>query len=171
MRGTSAGMNFDRLAINGNATLKGTLTVTNSGTIPEGSYTILTTTGTRSGKFKTEDLPAGYTVTYKSNAVIINVPADLANSKQEENVQQGAVKPGEISILPNPAKQIITINLLSQAKKGTIEIFDANGKRVYTNVFEPNSKKSIDISKLAAGTYYVTLNDGNKLQSVKFIKQ
>jgi hypothetical protein len=67
--GTTSGTGFDVLAVTGNATLDGTLAVTNfGGFLPATAnvFRFLTVVGTRSGTFATTNLPAGHTgvVTY-----------------------------------------------------------------------------------------------------------
>lgn len=69
---TSGNVSYDLLAINGNITLQNTLNVTEiAGNIPNGNYTILTATGTITGTFATTNLPAGYTVVYNTNSVVL----------------------------------------------------------------------------------------------------
>ncbi len=61
--GSGAGTGHDQLIRAGNITLAGTLTVTQTGTVPNGTYTIINlTSGTVSGNFATTNLPVGYSV-------------------------------------------------------------------------------------------------------------
>lgn len=61
--GSGAGTGHDQLIRAGNITLAGTLTVTETGTVPNGTYTIINlTSGTVSGSFATTNLPVGYSV-------------------------------------------------------------------------------------------------------------
>lgn len=61
----------DQLQRNGNLTLSGMLTVSETGVVPGGDYTIISlTSGTISGTFGTTNLPAGYTIIYNSNNVV-----------------------------------------------------------------------------------------------------
>jgi len=173
MTGPNAGIDFDRLIINGDATLKGTLTVTASGNIPDSSYAILTTTGSVKGKFRTTNLPAGYTVIYRSNKVLITVSSsakDIASSTNEEDVASGN-NSKTFSLFPNPATQTVHINFQSTNKIAVVQIFDMNGKAMYKSTIETFGKREIDISKFVPGTYLLQLNDGGKIQSSKFIKQ
>jgi hypothetical protein len=71
----------DQLQRAGNITLNGTLTVTETGAVPDGSYTILSlTSGTVSGTFSTLNLPPQYSVTYNSNNVVVTKSAPCTPS-------------------------------------------------------------------------------------------
>ncbi len=61
--GSGPGTGHDQLLRNSSITLAGTLTVTETGTVPNGTYTIISlTSGTVSGSFATTNLPSGYTL-------------------------------------------------------------------------------------------------------------
>jgi hypothetical protein len=61
--GAGAGIGHDQLIRNSNLTLAGTLTVTETGTVPNGTYTIISlTAGSISNTFSTVNLPIGYTL-------------------------------------------------------------------------------------------------------------
>ena len=68
--GSGAGTGHDQLIRAGNITLAGTLTVTETGTVPNGTYTIINlTSGTVSGNFATTNLPGGYSVLVNATTV------------------------------------------------------------------------------------------------------
>ena len=70
--GSGPGTGHDQFVKNGNLTLKGTLRVTETGTVPDGVYTIvLVTSGTIDGDFDNVILPPGYT--YSKGAAIVLV--------------------------------------------------------------------------------------------------
>jgi hypothetical protein len=50
----------DQIQVAGNITLAGTLTVNNLGAMAEGTYTLMTYTGTASGSFATTNMPGGF---------------------------------------------------------------------------------------------------------------
>lgn len=171
--GSSAGLDFDRLLVNGNAMLNGsTLKVTASGNVPAGDYVILSCTGTRSGQFSTLDLPSGYTVTYKSNQVIVNVPENFSSqSTNQANAVAKAADATLLSLFPTVATQNINVNFQSKSKSASLKIFDENGKPVLQKNITPSILNNINISKLTAGSYFIQINDGAATQSAKFIKQ
>jgi hypothetical protein len=68
--GSGAGTGHDQLIRNSALTLAGILTVTEIGTVPNGTYTIINlTAGAVSGSFATANLPAGYTLQVNANNV------------------------------------------------------------------------------------------------------
>ncbi len=68
--GSGAGTGHDQLIRAGNITLAGTLAVTETGTVPNGTYTIINlTSGTVSGSFATTNLPGGYSVLVNATTV------------------------------------------------------------------------------------------------------
>lgn len=70
---------------------------------------------------------------------------------------------------PNPSENIIYINSnLEIGQRGTLEVFDMNGKKVMEkNVIGENNEISLNISELNSGVYLYRLND----QTNKFIKK
>lgn len=73
----------------------------------------------------------------------------------------------EITMYPNPASDKIYVKGLNSSL-GTIEIINAEGRKVLEA--EVNSDKSVDISALVPGIYYVTLkSEGIKVYSQKLI--
>jgi hypothetical protein len=62
-----------------------------------------------------------------------------------------------LSVYPNPAKNIITIATSPFIREsGTITLHDALGKEIYkTHVSSPTTQ--IDVSQYASGSYYVSL--------------
>ncbi|MBE0639477.1 MAG: hypothetical protein IH598_13250, partial [Bacteroidales bacterium] len=75
--GTGAGSGHDQLQRNGDLTLAGTITITETGIVPNGVYTIINlTSGTISGSFASVNLPAGYTL--QINAATVTVTRSLA---------------------------------------------------------------------------------------------
>ncbi len=78
------------------------------------------------------------------------------------------VKNEQISIYPNPVKDILSIDL--KAQKGNVKIFDLSGKVVKTT--EVNKSGSVDVSKLSKGVYIVEITtNGNSKVTKKIIKE
>ncbi len=74
--GSGPGTGHDQLRT-GSVTLNGNLTLTELGTIPAGTYTIISSTGTLTGTFSSITQPGGYTVIYNSNSVVVTRSAIL----------------------------------------------------------------------------------------------
>jgi len=78
-----------------------------------------------------------------------------------------------VNIYPNPASDVLfaDIQLETPADVLNYSILDAEGKVLYNmetqNVVDYLAK--FDVSDLASGTYYLRLNDGNKVQTKSFI--
>ncbi len=81
------------------------------------------------------------------------------------------VSNSEVSIFPNPAIDIINISVTNKSLElKTAQIVDLNGKIIVNNI--KITDNSIDIKKLASGTYIVILKDlEDKQFSQKFIKK
>jgi hypothetical protein len=75
-----------------------------------------------------------------------------------------------MGVFPNPATDVMYVQLPAQMGPVVLELHDAAGKLVRTMQIEPaigGISTSIDISGLARGAYYLTA--GGK--TVSFIKQ
>ena len=76
--GSGPGTGHDQFVKNGNLTLKGTLRVTETGTVPDGVYAIvLVTSGTIDGDFDNVILPPGYTYSKAAGIVIVTKSSTL----------------------------------------------------------------------------------------------
>jgi len=73
----------------------------------------------------------------------------------------------DLTIYPNPANDIL--NIVGLTDNSEIVIYDLSGK-VQKNENAQN-RVGIDISDLAAGVYFVKVNNDNKTEVLKFIKQ
>lgn len=75
----------------------------------------------------------------------------------------------QINVLPNPAKDFISINNSSTVKIEKISVFDFGGKKLYEH---NDATQNIDVSSFATGMYFVklTLENGAQLP-FRFMKQ
>lgn len=175
MNSATPGLGFDRLLVNGNVTFgNDTLEVIASDTMPAGSYTVMKWTGLRSGTIKIKDLPAGYTVSYPANKVVVTVPSNFANANnvdvEAEDTMSSTISK-VFSVFPNPASKMINVSYQIKNKSAMLQIFNIDGKAVAQTVITGGSNSKIDISNLSAGTYILQLKDGEITRSAKFIKQ
>ena len=83
---------------------------------------------------------------------------------------------GIINILPVPASNTIDVIFTTNEKTDKVQavIYDVLGRKVIDetvliNTFANNVQ--FDISHFAAGTYILTLQDGEKMVSKKFVKE
>jgi hypothetical protein len=76
---------------------------------------------------------------------------------------------GKISIYPNPALDLLTIEMESN-QEGTLKLFDFTG-RILKKVNIRASKHQLDISALPAGIYYLQVDTGSGSLHRKIIKE
>jgi len=70
-------------------------------------------------------------------------------------------------IYPNPTTEFINVSNVNFNNATTL-IFDINGKKIHNYAIENNH---INVTKLASGTYFLNIQEGNKLFKHKFIKK
>ena len=75
----------------------------------------------------------------------------------------------DVSLYPNPAKDIINITSTKSLENTSLVIYNTLGKRVKIST---NLKEQIDISKLQSGLYFYTISNQQKvIYTGKFIKK
>ena len=78
-----------------------------------------------------------------------------------------------MTIFPNPAKDVLTINLNQRDVNtiGEVYIMDASGKTIYTQYTNDQNRIEIDLSEIPSGIHFVRVVDQNGMtQTEKFIK-
>ena len=73
-------------------------------------------------------------------------------------------------LYPNPAKDAVIINGLNPSAKTIISLFNISGKLVQQSTSNGESYQ-LNIQKLAAGSYYVQIQSGEKTATLKFVKE
>lgn len=84
---------------------------------------------------------------------------------EEEVLKTDEVIKINIKIYPNPTSDFININ--TKEKINNIEVYDATGKKVISDI---NPKNQIDVRKLLKGVYYIRVMTDKKNLTSKFIK-
>ncbi len=95
----------------------------------------------------------------------ITCPCNSGNVPEQKNNQ-------EINIYPNPAQNIVNIEIISQKTKYfNIEIYTIQGKLIFMKQYK-TSPLSIDISDLSNGIYMLKIKDenGNVIKNDKIVK-
>ncbi|MDD2622137.1 MAG: T9SS type A sorting domain-containing protein [Bacteroidales bacterium] len=88
----------------------------------------------------------------------------------QQGIKQAIMSENTFLLYPNPVKGKLSIILQKQIK-GEISIYDYVGKEVKTIAFT-GSTLEIDLSELAAGSYFVNLMENNHVMASKmFIKE
>jgi hypothetical protein len=146
--------------------------VTNGSTyryLLEVDYSPTQTAGLASGS----DFPIGtttntFTITdLAGNAVMCSFDVTVdANLSVDENAFSNSIK-----LSPNPTKDIITINSITNISIDRITILDLNGRtlQTITNIGQLSEGKTIDISNLTAGMYFMKIQDSDNRIAVKRI--
>ncbi len=80
-----------------------------------------------------------------------------------------------VNLYPNPAKNFSNVSIeLSKSSRLILSLSDAAGRTVQNLEFtgyKGLNQKRIDLSKLAAGSYMLKVNNGNEIQTISFIKE
>ena len=66
-----------------------------------------------------------------------------------------------MKVYPNPTSQTLTLEVLDPSKTNIyrFELFSITGKSIITSGFSDNMVKTLDISNLSSGLYYIKLYD------------
>lgn len=83
-------------------------------------------------------------------------------------VQQMQFNP--LKIYPNPAKDVIYLNLKMTDEVGAVSVYNVSGKVVLKRSMAENTR-SVDVSSLNTGIYFVKLKVNNVWRLQRFIKQ
>ena len=96
-----------------------------------------------------------------------NMPGSCINVNVEENKTKT-----EIKIFPNPATDVIKINVNEMliSEKAIVTIYNLQGQKILQQPFN-KEKSEINISKLAKGIYFVKVNTSNSSFVDMFIKE
>jgi chitodextrinase/C1A family cysteine protease len=80
----------------------------------------------------------------------------------------GNEPPSSISVYPNPSKNLINVKANGiEFTNNTVKIFNSKGALVKVTTID----KPIDVSKLPAGVYIITVDDPKEPFSTRFVKQ
>jgi Secretion system C-terminal sorting domain len=117
--------------------------------------------------YTSPDVAAFLVISFRTAVHQINMGTRLlVDDVSFQNVlaTQNLVKDKAFSFYPNPAKDIITLN---SAKNNKVEIVNELG----SVIIRQNEAKSIDISQLSNGLYYLKIYQDDAVDVQKFLKQ
>jgi serine protease len=90
------------------------------------------------------------------------------NNDVPDKVKELVENKKSISVFPNPAKNAFTLS--SEEAITSINIFDVQGKIIYTQLFEKNVlQQTIQLENIAKGMYLLQVNSPNKQEHLKLI--
>ncbi len=73
-------------------------------------------------------------------------------------------------LYPNPAKDVVRIDGLNALAKTTLSLFSISGKLIQQST-SSDASYQFNIQNLAAGSYYVRIQSGEKNTTLKFVKE
>ncbi|NCC88546.1 MAG: T9SS type A sorting domain-containing protein [Clostridia bacterium] len=76
----------------------------------------------------------------------------------------------EIEVYPNPASDVLYLNLPENTKDVRVEIYDNLGRQIITNELL-GWENSIDVKQLKAGNYFVRIVSDNRNWRGWFVKE
>ncbi len=100
-----------------------------------------------------------------ADCIAIDFRTPVGISKGNSNEQQ-------VSVFPNPVRDVLHVNLTKLENEGTLRIFDVTG-RLLKSVSIPNNENNvnIDCSSYLEGVYFVSVTSGSGVKTLKFIKK
>lgn len=89
----------------------------------------------------------------------------------EDNGPSVATSYSQLSIYPNPAKDIINIHDDGEIKIAEYQVFDYSGRLMMKGINRTGiDNLSLDVSTLSGGIYLIMIRDNDQINSGKFIK-
>ena len=97
----------------------------------------------------------------------------LAGQTDYSNIQQLQNNGGtEILVFPNPATDVLQLQLNGSFEKMNVQIVNSNGQLVkQLQLLVSNQILSIPVQNLAAGQYWLRIQSGSEKQVLQFVKQ
>ena len=98
-------------------------------------------------------------------SAVDNVTLEANSVAQLGTSQAGQIGDVKLSVYPNPATDVLTVNSASKVKAA--KVYDVTGKQVNASV----QGNQIDVKNLAKGVYILNVSTEKGSESVKFIKK
>ena len=76
-----------------------------------------------------------------------------------------------ISVSPNPVRDVLSVNRLAQDNRYVITVADMGGYVWLSVMSRDRSEMKMNVSRLKAGNYLVSVNDGKEVKTVMFVKE
>lgn len=131
-----------------------------------GKNGVLSGSGLIGNTFYPQNVGVGtYTITYTVSGAFICTHSKFIQITVENCSGIADFKVNAFTCYPNPVKNELIIEFLSDVNKTEISIIDINGKIVHKEIIS-GKKQTIDFSMFASGIYYVECNN----ERVKIVK-
>ena len=77
----------------------------------------------------------------------------------------------DILLFPNPASQLLTLEIPSNYRIGSIEILDMQGRTIHVQAYNSsNGKYQIPVSEISNGIYFISINTDQGNITKRFVK-
>jgi hypothetical protein len=105
------------------------------------------------------------------NGFLLNTTGTYPNLVNELTSNSNSV-----IMFPNPTSGNVAVNAseLNPSESTIIRIYSIDGKEVYANNFgngTANNTFQLNVSELSNGYYFLSLQNGNQIQRVPFVKE
>lgn len=146
--------------------------------LPNGCFTFEVIDNGKDGlSFFANNAGTGYVRFYKANinTMLKNFTADFGTNIIHHfttggvlDINEKITDDPEVLIYPNPANDVLNIEILSPGKENNISIFNATGSLVFQSEID-NLQSKIEMSRFEAGLYFVIVGSDEKSVSRKII--
>jgi hypothetical protein len=118
----------------------------------------------------TEKFPV-LTINYTSIALTGQSPTVTAGATGNKNyfvvgMKENSLADAQLSVYPNPVKDILTVNVSEAFKPGKISVYTQLGQLIYSTSYERN----INVNNLSKGIYFVEISGEKGVVHKKFLK-
>lgn len=124
-------------------------------------------------KIQIDNASGTYTITVSHKGNLNGGSQDFSliasGSEMDLNAEDFTANNAAINIFPNPTSNTLNFDTNNWNEIATISIIDITGKVI--NVNYNLNQKSIDVSNLQSGVYFVKFTSDNKMVTKKFIKK
>jgi Secretion system C-terminal sorting domain/Polysaccharide deacetylase len=119
--------------------------------------------------FSKVDAPAGIKVTFKGTGKNKIINLDFTDYVPLPATAVKETGPSVFFAFPNPVNDTLTVDLADETGEYDYTIIDFGGKRHLSGKIK-NKRTNLNVHSLNTGTYILSLKNGNKVVSHKFVK-
>ena len=121
------------------------------------------------------------TYSSKFNAIVPETPGNGLQWDQSTIAKDGYIRivsstgindtwANNILLLPNPVKDVLTIQLESAVIKGRIKLLSVGGNLIFNKEIDGMSKITVNMSSFASGFYMLIIDNGETVKKFKVVK-
>ena len=109
-----------------------------------------------------------------TNAILGTLSTAICTIKNDDlssvTVTNKIAATSDIKLYPNPTNNILRIEGLNKNTNANISVIDIQGRLISKNNTS-NTTYSLDVRQLSVGTYFVKIERGNNITTLKFVKE